>query len=283
MAGGGGASLPRREAWLEVSGLVTRWPIPIRSRCGVNSPTIALCPPRACRQPARRSFASGTKITRSTASSGGEVISTIALSPSRSSSTPPQAPAGMPSIGSVSSTRSKVVISWSVGMAWILEPRVGGNQARRGGCVLVVPGGSYPGGSRSNGQLRFDAADDAVCTMIYDLVNLGVKHGLENRLPYALDVGRLYAKYSRPFLSVSAVGQDPLIPLLGVEYASAALGRGCPMLGFGMAPGIEQAGYPSTPRHPAVRSPRRGLAPVGAGRPCPAAEHGSILPPRQLS
>lgn len=40
--------------------------------------------------------------------------------------------------------------------------------------MLVVPGGSYPGGSRSNGQLRFDAADDAVLTMIYDLVNLGM-------------------------------------------------------------------------------------------------------------
>ncbi len=98
--------------------------------------------------------------------------------------------------------------------------------------MLVVPGGSYPGGSRSNGQLRFDAADDAVLTMIYDLVNLGVKHGLENRLPYALDVGRLYAKYSRPFLSVSAVGQDPLIPLLGGRVCIGGPGKGLSDVGL---------------------------------------------------
>jgi hypothetical protein len=39
------------------------------------------------------------------------VISSIAIPPSRSSKTPPRAPAGTSPTGSVSSTRSRVVIS----------------------------------------------------------------------------------------------------------------------------------------------------------------------------
>jgi DNA helicase-2/ATP-dependent DNA helicase PcrA len=67
--------------------------------------------PQSVGQATRRSLAGGTKTIRAAGSSLGVVISTIAWSRSRSSSTPPRAPAGASSIGSSSPTRSKAVIS----------------------------------------------------------------------------------------------------------------------------------------------------------------------------
>jgi hypothetical protein len=81
--------------------------------------------------------------------------------------------------------------------------------------MLVVPRGLYPGGTGSDCQPQLDAADDAVPAKVYDLVDAGAKYGLEDCLPYVLDIGWSYLKYPRPFPPVSALGQDPALPLLG--------------------------------------------------------------------
>jgi hypothetical protein len=103
----------------------------------------------------RRSLASGATTIRSSMGSSGMVItSTIALSSSSSSTTPPLEPAGAVSTASVSSTVSNRAILWVVGMGFMLGDWEGGHKAWGGLCIGVVP-------SRSNGcGARIDRDDD---------------------------------------------------------------------------------------------------------------------------
>ncbi len=75
-----------------------------------------------------RSFASGTNTIRAAASSGGSVISIIAMSCARSSSTPPRAPAGTSSTAAVSSTNVELGDAAGDGHAPMLERDVRGHE-----------------------------------------------------------------------------------------------------------------------------------------------------------
>jgi len=126
---------------------------------------------------------------RSAESSGREVTSTIAVSPLRNSSTPPRAPAGMPSTGSVSSTRSSVAIPEAADIDSILETWIGGDQPRGLAGSLVMPGRSHGRDARGDREFHLDAADDAVGPSVDDPVDRCVEHGEGDCLPQGL--GRL--------------------------------------------------------------------------------------------
>lgn len=111
----------------------------------------------------RRSFEKGTKtILSRIGSSGMLVISIMAISPSRSSRTPPRAPAGAPATGSVSSTRSRTVISRTAGIGIILGRREGGYEPGRVALLCVVPSAQHGRCARTKGEKYAHLAADTV-------------------------------------------------------------------------------------------------------------------------
>src|ERR1700683_1511275 len=173
-------------------------------------------------QPTRRSRATGTKMIRSTESSGSEVISTIATLSSRSSSTPPRAPAGIPSAGAVNSTRSDVAMSRTAGMSLMLEGRVGGYQAWRVACLGVVPRSGHRGRPCVQREREGDAAHDAELASVDHAEDWSVERGVSNRAPYAFGV-LCDAKDACPFSSVSMIRENPS-QLLGCHVGIAGAG-----------------------------------------------------------
>ena len=145
--------------------------------------------PRGCRVYAeRRSCETGTKRIRSTASSGGLVISTMAMSGSRSSSPPPRAPAGTSSTRSESSTLSNAAISCVVAIRLTLGSRVGRDQPRGRTLIRDVPRRDDGCGAAVDFEPKADLADESVLPAVPDRGYGRSADGEPEQLPYPVRI-----------------------------------------------------------------------------------------------
>ena len=171
----------------------------------------------------RRSCETGTKRIRSTASSGGSVISTMAMSGSRSSSTPPRAPAGTSSTRSESSTLSNTAISCVVAIRLTLGFRVGRDQPRGRTLIRDVPRSDDGCGTAVDFEPKADLADESVLSAVPDRGYGRSADGEPEQLPYPVRIIGPDSEHGRPVSSMSAGRQNPARPLgaIGDRVGSA--------------------------------------------------------------
>jgi hypothetical protein len=66
-----------------------------------------------------------------------------------------------------------------------------------------------------------DATDDPIATTIDDLVDRCVLYSIDDGSPNTLGVSRLDVKDLAPFLPVSAISENPAVPLFGGHVSVA--------------------------------------------------------------
>lgn len=165
-----------------------------------------------------RNVSGSTKTTLSRMGSRGRVMtSTMTLPLSRRSVTPPRAPAGAASTGTVNSTGVPTAKSSIVAISTSVELGIGGDQSRCSARVFVVPRREHRSNTTFDHQLDEDsiAGTDPFSAHLCDWDS---EHCLGNPLPYEIRILRLDLKDSPPF------GTVPLLP----EHPFDELGSNAP-------------------------------------------------------
>jgi hypothetical protein len=171
------------------------------------------CQARACLPlTSRRTSGDTTTILSRIGSRGRVVTSTITWLLSRTSVTPPCAPAGAASTARVSSTTSPIFKLSMVAIASIVGPGISGNQSRRSFCICIVPCSNDRGNSLVCNQLEGDATTSA-SVLFNDSAYWSRQHSLGDQTPNEINVLLRYPKDPPPFRAVAILRKDPISQL----------------------------------------------------------------------
>jgi len=166
-----------------------------------------------CARSMMRSVSGGTMAIRSRIGSRGRVVtSTMTMPSSRRSVTPPRAPAGAGSAGSVNSTMSPIANSSIVAIPSSVELGIGSDQSRRSAFICVVPNRK----NRSKSAIDCQGDKNAIAgsgSHTAQPSDRRPQHSSGDRFPNEPLITPSDMEDTPPFLGVSFLPEDPLSQL----------------------------------------------------------------------